>query len=154
MKTNDLAEPLILTPQKSLTESEARSLFFICTHVHNNPKRLLCKQCSPPLQYRRRILMVDWSPIMYCIKFAIKVIVRKIGYKQKQTTLLCSLNVNFGLAIDINIDAGLHVVIELFCKHIYNMCVCAYSRVQFPCRLILKLYLLGKRRYCRGGKNY
>ena len=53
---------------------------------------------------------------------------------------------------NINTDAGLYVVINECCKHIYtitHVCVCVYPRVQFPSRLILKPYLFSKRRYCR-----
>ena len=47
-------------------------------------------------------------------------------------------------------NAGKHIYTITLCVCVC-VCVCAYPRVQFPCRRILKPYLLSKRRYCQVG---
>ena len=45
-------------------------------------------------------------------------------------------------------NAGKHIYTTTLCVCVC-VCVCAYPRVEFSSRLILKPYLLIKRRYCR-----
>ena len=68
------------------------------------------------------------------------------GYSDKQVSWYRLISIHMPVYMSSLMNASKHIYTITLCLCVS---VCAYPRVQFSSRLILTLYLLGKRRYCR-----